>query len=357
MRGTLPKRFATVKGFSYSRTVPRRPTVADVAREAGVSATTVSHALSGKGRVDATTREHVRLVAERLGYVPSRAARNLALGRSDTIGLLLPQLADMSFDELMRTDWYGRVATAASREALRHGRALAILPELTSAADLDAFSLEGVIVLDPIDDDPRTEMLRASHARVVILGRCEPDDGFSFVAPDIAGGITSLLKHLWDQGARSVGIVETDLAWSQGRDAVAAYRTWCEVVGMQPRVATASVARLQTRDSVASAGQEAAERLLAGRDRPDALVGLLEDFGRGIAAAARERGLGVPEDLMVAQDIDGLVAQVHEPPITALDVNVNALLASAVGMITSARKGENETIPVSLSVRRSTLRR
>lgn len=357
MRGTMPKRFATVKGFSYSRMVPRRPTVADVAREAGVSATTVSHALSGKGRVDSATREHVRQIAQRLGYTPSRAARSLALGRSDTIGLLLPQLADMPFDELMRTDWYGRVATAASREALRHGRALTILPELTTAAELDAFSLEGVIVLDPIDDDPRTEMLRASHARVVMLGRCDTDDGFSFVAPDVASGITALLQHLRDQGARTVGVVETDLAWSQGHDAVEAYRAWCDAVGIQPCIATASVARLQSRDSIASAGQEAAAHLLAQRDRPDALVGLLEDFGRGIVAAARELGLGVPEDLLVAQDIDGLVAQVHEPPITALDLNVNALLASAVSVITSAPHSGSETIPVSLNIRRSTLRR
>ena len=56
-----------------------RVTVADVAREAGVSATTVSHALSGKGRVDDATRMHVRQVAASLGYVPNRAARNLAL--------------------------------------------------------------------------------------------------------------------------------------------------------------------------------------------------------------------------------------------------------------------------------------
>ncbi len=319
-----------------------------------MSATTVSHALSGKGRVDAETRRRVRTVADRLGYVPSRAARSLALGRSDTIGLLLPSLAHMPLDELMRTDWYGRAVAAASSAALQHGRALAVLPALRSAGDLEAFGLEGVIVLDPVDDDPRLEMLRGSRARVVLLGHGSANDPFSFVAPDIGAGISELLGHLWEQGARSVAVIETDLEWRQGQEAVDSYRTWCRAHRIRPRVVTGAVGHLTTRDSIAASGQAAAERLLTRGARPDAIVGLLEDFGRGIVAAARKSGLSVPEDLLVAQDIDGMVAQVNEPPITALDLNVNELLAAAVGLVVAREATGSLIVPVSLNKRRST---
>jgi DNA-binding LacI/PurR family transcriptional regulator len=335
----------------------RRPTVADVAREAGVSATTVSHALSGKGRVDAATRRHVQAVADRLGYVPSRAARSLALGRSDTIGLLLPSLAHMPLDELMRTDWYGRVVAAASGAALQHGRALTVLPALQSPGDLEAFGLEGIIVLDPVDHDPRLEMLRASRSRVVILGRGSEPDAFGSVVPDISAGMAILLDHLWEQGARSIAVVQTDLPWSQGRDAVASYRAWCKEHRTRARVVTGAVSQLESRDSIAAAGQAAADRLLARGSRPDAIVGLLEDFGRGIIAAARQHGLSVPDDVLVAQDIDGVVAQVNDPPITALDLNVNELLAAAVELVVDRETPSSVSVPVALNARASTARR
>ena len=84
----------------------------------------MSHALSGKGRVDARTRERVQTAADLLGYVPSRTARSLALGRSDTIGLLLPRLGRMPMDELLRTIKVGCAAprVAAMRRAHAHGR-------------------------------------------------------------------------------------------------------------------------------------------------------------------------------------------------------------------------------------------
>ncbi len=356
MSGTCQSVLPLSRTDSYRGAVPRRPTIADVARQAGVSVTTVSHALSGQGRVDQATRDHVRQVSDRLGYVPSRAARNLALGRSDSIGLLLPSLAQMPFDELMRTDWYGRVTVAASREALHQGRALTLLPELTKAGELDAYALEGVIVLDPTDDDPRAEMFRHSRSRIVLLGRGPFDDVFASVIPDVAGGVAQLLDHLHDAGARSIAVVDTDLAWSQGREAVTSYRNWCARKRVRPNVATASVLELKSRESVAAAGQDAAERLLRSADPPDAIVGLLEDFGRGIVAAVRSQGLSVPHDVLVAQDIDGLVAQVNDPPITAIDLNVNALLATAVDMIVRRRDGHIQTVPTSLCPRLSTQR-
>ena len=333
-----------------------RPTLADVARAAGVSPTTASHALSGKGRVDERTRAEVRRIADELGYVPSRAARSLALGRSDTIGLLLPQLAQMPLDELLGTDWYGRAAAAASHAALRHQRALAVLPPIRTPADLSAFALDGVIVLDPIVDDPRWPALVHSSMPMVLLGIDPSGQLGPSVVADLAYGIRALLDHLHERGARKIGVVATDIAWAAGDETLVAYRDWCRARDVTEAVAVANVSSCRSRAEAAAAGQSAALGMLSSTDRPDAVIGLLEDFGRGILGAARELGLSVPGDLLVAQDIDGVVAQVNDPPITAIDLNINGQLDAAVDLLVDdkqADRGLVRTVPVSLAVRAS----
>lgn len=336
-----------------------RPTVADVARTAGVSRTTVSHALSGKGRVDARTRERVQAIADRMGYVPSRTARNLALGRSDTIGLLLPQLARLPMDELLRTDWYGRVALAASQEAVRHQRALTILPPVRDAAELMSFGLDGVIVLDPLPEDPRLDALQGSTSPVVLLGRDPHGTLGPSVVPDTDQGMQALLDHLWEQGARSLGLIAPDIAWAEGQQAIRVTANWCQAKGITPVVARAQVSQCVTREAAAAAGRATAQDVLSSANRPDALVGLLEDFGRGIASAARSRGLSVPGDLLVAQDVDGLLAQVADPPITAIDLNIAGQMTAAVALLVAdgadrVASSTIQTVPVSLMVREST---
>ncbi len=306
-------------------------TVADVAKAAGVSVTTVSHSLSGKGRVDPATRKRVQDVAAELGYVPSRAARNLALGRSDTIGLLLPRLTTMPLEELLGFDYYGRVAVAASQAALHHGRALLVLPGVQSTAQLRSFGLDGLIVLDPILDDPRLELVRGLPSRTVLMGQ-DPNGEFGpAVTSDAAGSTRALLDHCWERGARRIAMISPDLAWSATADARQAYESWCAEHAMEPTLRVAPVASAQSRPDLSRAAKQTALDLLCAPERPDALIGMLEDFGHGIVLAARELQLNVPGDLLIAQDIDDAVAAAFG--ITALDLNVHTQLHIALAML------------------------
>ena len=308
-------------------------TVADVARAAGVSITTVSHSLSGKGRVDPATRKRVREVAAELGYVPSRAARNLALGRSDTIGLLLPQLPTMPLEELLAFDYYGRVALAASQAALHQGRALLVLPIVQSASHLASFGLDGLIVLDPSIDDPRLSLLDGLVTRTVLMGQ-DPRGAFGpAVAIDTAGSTRALLDHCWERGARTIGMINSDLSWSATDTARDAYTAWCSERGVEPHLAIAPASSVQSRPELAQAAKQTALEMLRSPGRPDAIIGMLEDFGRGIVLAARDLGLEVPGDLLVAQDIDDAVASAGG--ITALDLNVQTQLHIALAMLIS----------------------
>src|SRR4051794_9708737 len=77
------------------RTRVQRPDIKDAARAAGVSVTTVSHALNGKGRISATTRKRVKRLADSLGYRPNNTARNLVGGRTGLFGLALSQTSTL----------------------------------------------------------------------------------------------------------------------------------------------------------------------------------------------------------------------------------------------------------------------
>src|ERR1051326_5300167 len=120
-----------------------RPTIRDVARAAGVSVTTVSHALNGKGRVDPDTRARVAQVTRRLGYRASPHAQGRRMGRSGSLGLLLPISGDARSDETLRLDFYMRLAGAAAAAAFSRDSALILLPPVIAGAGLRGLTIDG----------------------------------------------------------------------------------------------------------------------------------------------------------------------------------------------------------------------
>lgn len=329
--------------------------MADVARAAGVSPTTVSHALNGKGRVDAETRRRIREVAGRLGYVPNRSARSLALGgRSDTIGLLLPQLGRLSLDEMLSTDWYGRAALWASQHAMRRGRAVTILPRLPEPNSLAGLGLEGAIILDPIGDDVRSRVLDKAGIPYVLVGRDSRRPHLPWVGPDLGAATKILLEHLASAGARSIALLASDIDWSATGETIEAYETWCRQSKMPRKVATVRVSTCRSRQEMRDRCRRSAATLLRARSRPDAIIGMLDEFGAAIMVAAHGLGLQVPDDVLVAQDIDSIQAQLASPAITAIDLSPDELMAQAVDRLLGDEVPDQPGVPTSLQIREST---
>jgi DNA-binding LacI/PurR family transcriptional regulator len=336
----------------------RQPTIAEVARKVGVSATTVSHALNGKGRVDEDTRERIVETARRMGYVPNRLAQSLVSGRSHAVGLIYPQMGALSPGEVLSTDWYGRIMGCASQAAYEAGDALTLL-SAAGAEHAVRLGLDGVIVLDPLSDDPIRHTLRKFGLPHVFVGRDSASPAASNVCPDVVGGIHMLLDHLLDAGADSSALLTPDIRWPHLAEEQEVYLKWIRRHGLTPMVRVAPVARLQTRYSVFEVARAQAREMLAQKTRPRAVLGLLEDFGRAIIDAAESLHLRVPEDVLVAQETDGLRAQLSRPPITAIDLHPEKIISAAMEMLfecIETRQMRPELItPVTLNVRASSL--
>ncbi|WP_016932770.1 LacI family DNA-binding transcriptional regulator, partial [Rhodococcus sp. R1101] len=103
----------------------KRATITDVAREAGVAASTVSRAFTDPGRVNVVTRDHILEVADRLGYAPNPAARALESGRTNTLALLVPDITNPFFSGVIK---------GAERAAVASGRTLVLADTQESAA-------------------------------------------------------------------------------------------------------------------------------------------------------------------------------------------------------------------------------
>ena len=322
---------------------PRRVTIRDVAREAGVSTSTVSEALSGQGRIATETRERVRQVADEIGYVASAAARSLRLGRSGALGLYVP-------DRTVGFEYYVQLSRGAAEAALTHGLALTLVPAWDNVEQLRALHIDGLIVADPAVGDPVLAVLRSLPVPMVTVERdLGPDAGpVGVVASDHLTATGELLDHVVATGATSIAVVAPGDETSFGQQIREACRRYAGVrivdipLAYRPEDATAAV------DEALASGA-------------DALV-LVPDGSVVVALHhLRERGIRVPDDVLLASYVDGPSLQITRPRITAVDIDPRATGEAAVealvDVVVHGRQDVVETlVPSRLVVRESTRR-
>ncbi|MGC0378352.1 LacI family DNA-binding transcriptional regulator [Streptomyces sp. SAI-229] len=329
-----------------------RPTSRDVARAAGVSQAAVSLVLGDKwrGRVSETTAERVREAARTLGYRPNLAARNLRLGRTRTVLLVVPALT---------TEFFAGVYTGAARVAARHGFGVVLYPSPEGIGPArDPFASAQAALDGVIASSMAAEALTAIRGEALPLVMLDSDPegsmGTATVNLDITDGVHQLTDHLLELGHRHFLHLAADVAsWTfevRARELAARLR---EVPGASLRTARAPISI-----KGAEAAAEAALRGAAATpDRPTAVVCDDDHLAAGTYKAARRLGLRVPEDLSVTGLDDLALASAIDPELTT--VRLDAELFGERGMeallaVLEGRAPAAGDIPVELVVRGST---
>jgi DNA-binding LacI/PurR family transcriptional regulator len=325
--------------------------IADVARIAGVSPTTVSHAINGKGRVGAQTRRRVLEVAKQLGYRADRNAVNLTRRRSGVIALTVSSPAGMSVG-LTDLEFFVRFVNGATTEALELGYALVLVPPRGAFA-FDAIAVDGGILIDPLVDDALLIDCDNRGIPVVTSGRDPSGTHPAWVDNDLVASSRVVLEHLHERGARRIGLVAPPPIYSYGLDYRLGYEEWCAAHGCEPLIVEAEGALTET------AGYTAAMSLLERADRPDAIYATLDRYALGTLLAAEALGLSVPAELLVASGIDSDLVRAASPSITALRLHPEECGRRAVVMLTAqiedpSRVPEPSFVPTDLVVRAST---
>lgn len=320
---------------------PRRITIHDVAREAGVSLTTVSHALNDRGVVDPATRARVKQIAQQLGYRPSVRAQRLRSGRANSIALV----SSMPFAVAGGTSRLGfmmEVAAIAAEAALGRGIGVVLVPPLEGAGGLvDSLDIDGAIVIEPVANDAHIALLRQRGVSIVSIGR-EPgtDDPVPFV--DLQSEYTArlLLEHLHAQGRRRISLLIGATPRQSYVETERAYRAFVAEAGLPCHIVTAQ-------ESEGEAGGAAACAALL-REQPDidALCAPVDAFAVGAIAHAQALGRRVPQDLMVVTRYDGIRARSHQPPITAVNLHLERVASQAVELLFEHVSGRHERASV-----------
>ncbi|WP_344935074.1 LacI family DNA-binding transcriptional regulator [Sphaerisporangium flaviroseum] len=332
-----------------------RATIRDVAREAGVSLTTVSHALNGKGTASEATRRRVLAVADRLAYRANPMARGLRSGRTGVLALDMRPLDAIGSYLPAGVDYFMRFAGAAAVTALDHGLGLMLVPDLTRA-DIPqvAHGVDGYVIGDPVREDAVLTRLLDAAVPVVTVGRDPGRPEFAdWVGPDDVVETERVLDLLRSRGARHIALLAgtDDNAWNV--DSERAYRAWARRHHMPARVLHVPEAAGE------DGGRNAARRLLTGkRRRPDAIYCQTGRHAAGVLAEAQRLEVSVPSDLLLAAGSDAQQARLAVPAITALDLAPEETGKAAVELLIARLNGDPTSgpvvVPAQLHVRAST---
>jgi len=282
---------------------PSRPTIVDVAREAGVATSTVSRAFTRPERVNHHTREHVLAVAERLGYAPNPAARALETGRTNTVALLVPDITN---------PYFSGVITGAERAAAATGLTLVLGDTQENPAQeaellrrlgpaVDGF----VLAASRLADD--NLHAAAQPVPLVLVNRASP--GLACVVADFDSGTQQIVDHLASLGHRSFvfagGPAES---WSGARRWVG-LRTAGRRRGMRAK-------RLGPYTPTLDGGPAAADAAVGAG--ATAIVCHNDMLAFGVLQRLAQRGVRVPDDVSVVGFDDVFTSALISPSLTTL---------------------------------------
>ncbi len=289
-------------------------TIADVARLAGVSVSTVSYVLTGTRPISKPTRERIERAMVDLGYTPNAVARSLKMKRSRIIALLFPvQGAQLGLSSV-------EYIIGASDHAQRHGYHLLLWTG--DANTLDKLSqlarqglIDGALLMEVQMRDPRLRILLDAGLPFTMIGRTEAPGNIDFTDTDFDQCARVAIEYLGDFGHRRVGFLNLAEATRSGRgNAVRLLDGLVRAAREQGTELTSVLSETSYEAGIAAFGR------LIRRD-PDltAVIAFNEQAVPGVMAAAAEHGWRIPHDFSVLSiDMPPQLAQMTNPPMTTI---------------------------------------
>ena len=304
-------------------TPPRPVTLADIAREAGTSASTASRALSGRGYVSPVARDRLVAVAQRLGYVPNASARTLKQKTSRVVGVVVSDLGNQ---------FYARLAAGIEQALREAGYQMMLLgdnseadEELAAARAFLAMRAPGVI-MTPVDG-AATRLLAAQGVAVVEVDRQLADVPCDSVVIDNEGGARTATAHLLEHGHRRIGLLVVATDWTSDAGRLRGYRAAHAAAGVP--VDERLVLRIPFQDAAA---EERIGRLLDER-APTALFAANNLLAEQAWNVLRRRRLRLPDEISLVGFDDVPWMAMVEPGITVVSQPTVEMGARAAGLL------------------------
>lgn len=315
----------------------KRPTIADIARQAGISKGAVSFALNGQRGVSEETRQRVLAIAKQLGWNRNIAARALSGAQSYNIGMALRRPARILGVEPFFMELISGVEAELS--ARSYALTLQIVADQVSEIALyrrwwGERRVDGVLVCDLRVGDPRPAVLDELGLPAVVVGGAGQSDTLVRVWSDDAAATIEAVEYLAALGHQRIARVGGLPELLHTAIRTDAFARGCHAAGVEPAVTISS-------DYTGEDGARATRRLLSSPEPATAIIYDNDVMAVAGLAVAHEMGLSVPDDISLVAWDDSPLCQLVHPPLTAMSRDIPGYGALAARQLMSLIAGEH----------------
>ena len=329
-----------------------RPTIRDVARQAGVSHQTVSRVINGSEDVLPETRAVVEAAIGELGYRPSAIARSMARGLTHTLAIISPNLTDYTFAsviegaevEARQHDYFVLSSSASDPQAFR-----GLVDELVGHRRVD-----GLIVINPYADE--RYQLMPKDFPVVFVGARSHDENVCSISLDDDKVAYEATQHLISLGHKRIALVTGPMEEDCSQDRLAGFQRALNEAGIPFEQSL-----MFEGDWSATSGSEALADFVKKGNLPTAVFAQNDRMAMGVMRAARDANLKVPDQLSVIGVDDMPLSSYFDPPLTTMRQDMPLIGQEAIRKLIDIiqNKTVEQTVlklPAQLVVRQSTVK-
>jgi DNA-binding LacI/PurR family transcriptional regulator len=311
------------------------PTIADIARKAGVSKASVSYAFNDPSRLSNGTVERILAAAEELAYSPNPVARSMSIGRTGTLGVLVPQ----PLPEMLRNPFFAQFLDGVAQVAGEAELPLLLVPPIRGSMEgaISSAAVDGFLTLGLETFRPTMHVLERRRLPYVMVDG-DPVDGVACVNIDDEGGAFQAMRAVLDRGHRRIGILGIRSP-QRGK--------WEKYVGTLRRRMTGYVralaedglaidgesVRLTECDVSEEGGRAGFRRLRKRGTQPTAIVAMSDVIALGALEEALEAGIRVPDDLSFVGFDDIPEATWVRPALTTIRQPATEKGSTAAGLL------------------------
>ena len=327
-------------------------TLAQVARAAGVSASTVSRILNGSAKVSPEKRETVERTLAQLGYRPNVLARGLASGKTMSVGVLTQDISSPFYGETLRGIERG-LSGSGYHPVFVSGH-WHVRQEIEAIDVLLGRKVDALIVLGGTIPDERLRQV-ARTLPLVALGRVIPELEAQCLRLDNFEGARAATRHLTESGHCAIAHLAGDSSHRDAQDRLAGYRA-----ALSDAALPFDAELVLHGDFLEQSGFLAATRLIEGRKLFDAIFAANDQMAYGARLALHRKGLRVPDDVSLVGFDDLPGSTYTAPPLTTMRQPTYQLGCAAAECVLDMLSGKAAVLPplqVQLVIRESTARR
>lgn len=309
-RSVRGKSTAPHTGRSFTRAPRAKHTMHDVARLAGVAVSTVSALINGAPKVSDARADRIRDAMRTLDYHPDQIARSLKVGRTQTIGVVIPDITNAFYPSLFRgiedaarSGGYGVLLCNSNESAEQEQSQLSILRSRR---------VDGILLACSSGSTARSDSLD-HQCPLVFVDRLPPGVRDGAICTDNIEAAQVATQHLIDIGHRRIALLAGDLSLSPHADRLEGFRQAMQRAGLAVREDYLCTGSVQIEETWRSAG-----RLLDLKTAPTAVIASNSKLLLGLLHATRERRITIPRDLSIVTFDEAEWSEYLDPPMTAV---------------------------------------